>query len=247
MLHVQIAPLERKGSTRLGSKSPVTDFISKAKAQGSSQPAKTQSRSKQAPAPIIQTRIPREFMQVYIAANRGEEVEIPPSAPVRQLPRRTKSCLSSRSLRASLEEPPVRKTTRTVSFGAVKGITIENIAVANKNSLWFSRDEYSSMRQEAFEIAKVTRKKGTLKESSQITSRGLEKYIDQESTTLQVARQSVLEHHDLAMYALASNRAVRTARQLAEMDALEAFSIQQQDSAFVRKPPQRSRGKLLSP
>jgi hypothetical protein len=131
--------------------------------------------------------------------------------------------------RTSLDRDATRKTTRSVSFGAVKGVTVENIAEENKNALWFTRDEYNSMRHEAKEIASATHKRGgPLKETSRRCSRGLEKYIDHDSSTVQVARLSVLEHHDLAMYALASSRAVNEARQLAEKDALEAFSIQQE-------------------
>jgi hypothetical protein len=167
---------------------------------------------------------------VYIAANRGEDIkDIDLCTPIRQVPRRTRSCLSSKLSRTSHDRDATRKTTRSVSFGAVRGVTVENIAEDNKNALWFTKDEYSSMRQEAKEITSAAYKRGgPLKETSRTCSRGLEKYIVHDSSTVQIARLSVLEHHDLAMYALASSRAVNEARQMAEKDALEAFSIQQE-------------------
>jgi hypothetical protein len=154
--------------------------------------------------------------------------------------------MSARSLRASLREPTARKTTRTVSFGRVEGVTVENIAQGNKNALWFSRDEYSLMRKEAAQIANDTQKKGAFKESSRISTRGLERFLETDSRQTRDPRISVLEHNDLAMYALASNRAVNTARQLAEKDALEAHSIQQESSR--RKVSRtKSKDKLFNP
>lgn len=165
------------------------------------------------------------------------------SSPVQQPPRRTKSCLSSRTLRASTEEPHVRKTTRTVSFGRVEGVVVKNIARENKDTLWFSRDEYRSMRQDAMDIAHITSIKGTPTNSSEVSSRGLEKFTEKTCTKLRAARISVLEHNDLAMYALASSHAIHTARQLAQMDALDAMAIQK-EMGVDQLPHRRSRIKL---
>jgi hypothetical protein len=153
--------------------------------------------------------------------------------------------MSARSLRDSLQEPSVRKTTRTVSFGRVEGVTVKNFSQENKNTLWFSPDEYSSMRKEAFQIANDTQKNGVVKESSRISTRGLERFLETDSRQKRDPRISVLVHNDLAMYALASNRAVNAARQLAEKDALEAHSIQQERSR--RKVSRtKSKDKLLN-
>lgn len=245
MLQMNTIPLARDDPSRLSSKSPITDFIRQTKNAGTSRRGEIESRPKVVPAPIIQTRVPRGFQEVYIAANRGKDVKTPPPPPppVRQLAR-TKSCLSSRSLRATIQQPPAPRTPRTVSFGRVEGVTVENIANENKNALWFSRDEYSTMRQEAVQIARAAQKKGLLKETSKVCARGLEKYLDPKQA--RDPRISVLEHNDLAMYALASNRAVQTARQLAAKDADEAYSIQH-ESTRKKVSRHHSSDKLLQP
>lgn len=259
MLPSTINPPERIKIIRLNSSSPVIDNEKKKRTSKDVKKNYQSPRADPHPHPdpisiIRQSRIPRGFQQVYISANRDEDIHhylprasVPPVQ--RQPPRRTRSCLSSTSLNAFRDEPVRRNTKRTVSFGRVEGVTVENISLENKSSLWFSRDEYSVMRHEAFQIAHATRNnKGTTKEESSHTSfRGLEKFIDMNSMTQQVARISVLEHHDLAMYSLASRRAVQMARQLADKDAVEAFLIQKECYRDRLPPQHRARGKLLNP
>jgi hypothetical protein len=143
-------------------------------------------------------------------------------SPIRQTPRRIKSCMSAENA------PPVRKPKRRVSFGRVEGVIVKAIARENKTKLWFSSDEYKTMREEALVIAQAIREKKIAKDSSNATLRGLEKFVDKEATTAKTARLSVLEHQDLTMYALASNRAVLQARETALLDALEAIAIQKE-------------------
>lgn len=225
-------------------KSPVKERVRALKRSESSRRSTTESRQKEVKAPIIQTRIPHGFRQAYIAANRGEDVNTLPPAPVRRPLCRTNSCLSSQRGRRE----PVRRTIRTVSFGSIEGRVVENIARENKNSLWFSKDEYSAMRNEALLIATTTKQVGPLEESSTISSRGLEQYIRNDGAKSDFAKKSVLEHNDIAMYSLASARAVNQARQLAEMDAIEAHLIQKNISSRRSMDKKNlSKRKLLNP
>lgn len=250
MLQANSTSSLQRDDVHTASKSPITDFIRNSKGLKNSQRSRAESRSKQGPAPIIQTRVPQAFKQVYVAANRGEAIkDVPPATvPARRLSR-TRSCLSTRSSSITKEEPTVRQTTRTVSFGSFEGKIVENIARENKNLLWFSKDEYSAMRHEAILIATTTKRLGAPRESSQISTRGLEQYIKDDSKS-EFAKKSILEHNDLAMYALASARAVNTARSRAEMDAIEVHSFQSKNkpkSQHKLGEKQISKRKLLNP
>jgi hypothetical protein len=230
-------------------KSPVTERTRTLKRSESNRRSTAENRPKQVSAPIIRTRVPHGFQQAYIAANRGEDVNTLRPPPVRRPLCRTRSCLPNGLFHDDGEQrEPVRRTNRSVSFGSIEGKFVENIARANKNSLWFSKDEYSAMRNEAILIASTTKRVGPLEESSQISSRGLEKYIRDDGARSEFAKKSVLEHNDIAMYALASARSVNKARQLAEMDAIEAHLIQE-NIATRRSMDEKklSKRKLLNP
>ena len=212
----------------------------------------TESRPKETLAPIIRTRVPHGFRQAYIASNRGEEVKMsearPP--PARRPRSRTHSCLANGRFQGEggTRGAPTRHTNRTVSFGSIEGKLVENIARTNKNSLWFSKDEYIAMRNEAILIATTVKKVGPLEESSKISSRGLEQFIETDGSKSDFAKKSVLEHNDIAMYALASAGAVNKARQMAEMDAIEAHLFQKNlTSRRVMGKQKLSKRKLLNP
>lgn len=104
------------------------------------------------------------------------------------------------------------------------------------------------MRNEAILIATTTKKVGPLEESSTISSRGLEQFIRNDGSKSTFAKKSVLEHNDIAMYTLASAGAVNKARQLAEMDAIEAHLIQKNISSRRSMDKKKlSKRKLLNP
>ncbi len=209
----------------------------------------TESYSKNVIAPIIRTRIPHGFQQAYIASNRGENLKKIQPTPARRLPCRTRSCLSNGQLRSGdRHRDPAHQIKRTVSFGSIEGKFVENIAQSHKNSLWFSKEEFIAMRQEAILIADATKRVGPFDDFSEISSRGLEHFILSKESRSEFAKKSVLEHNDMAMYALASAGAVNKARQLAEMDAIEAHLIQRDiPSRRTMGNKEVSKRKLLNP
>lgn len=90
-----------------------------------------------------------------------------------------------------------------------------------KRALWFSKSEYNEIKNEMFQIAKITKLDGPINETSHFSYRGLERMLSSEDIS-DLAKQSVLVHRDETMYALASARAVSEARQLAQSDAEDA-------------------------
>jgi hypothetical protein len=92
---------------------------------------------------------------------------------------------------------------------------------AEKRALWFSKSEYKEMKNEMFEMAKMTKLDGRMDETSHFSYRGLERMLSNEGVS-ELAKQSILIHRDETMYALASARAVSEARQLAQTDADDA-------------------------
>ncbi|GAX19442.1 hypothetical protein FisN_19Hu013 [Fistulifera solaris] len=188
---------------------------------------------------------PSSTVRRYSASEaKPDRIEQLHRSPIRHAPRRIKSCMSPCSLRPSAENgPPIRKPKRTVSFGRVEGVIVKDIARENKNTLWFSSDEYKTMRDEAFQIALTIREKKAVGDTPHATSRGLERFVNKESTTIKTARLSVLEHQDLTMYSLASHRAVLEARETALLDALEAIAIQKES----QRPSVCRRRSKLSP
>lgn len=140
--------------------------------------------------------------------------------------RKSASSCPSLSTQHDAADMERKRPERSVSFGTVQGIYVPNIARSNKNVLWFSKEEYNAMRNEAVQVVATARRQGVFKESSTVTSRGLEQYVQKDTSRTYVAKNSVLHHHDLAMYAIASTRSVSEARQRADQVAKETFRYQ---------------------